>query len=149
MSTRWPLVVGWLLETLPTLPGWSDIDVCDGSLVTYSENPNYAIVGHSGQDAGAGNYVRQIDPSMLIDEAGTVRTLVVTRSGDIDPAGVRSAGFVYADALEAALVADQTLGGVLGSAGTASVAVDVQTTAEAGGATQALIISVNYSSLTP
>jgi hypothetical protein len=134
MTTRWPLVVGWLVNTLPTLPGWSDVAVYDMEPDTYSSDPAYAVVGHTSQDAGSGNYIRQVDPSMLVDESGTVRVLLD--------------GFALVDALEDALVADHSLGGILGAASTASLSIDVQSTAAPGGVTQALIVSLNYSSLT-
>jgi hypothetical protein len=148
MTTRWPLVVGWLVNTLPTLPGWSDVAVYDMEPDTYSSDPAYAVVGHTSQDAGSGNYIRQVDPSMLVDESGTVRVLLVTQSGDPDPDSVRLDGFALVDALEDALVADHSLGGILGAASTASLSIDVQSTAAPGGVTQALIVSLNYSSLT-
>jgi hypothetical protein len=64
------------------------------------------------------------------------------------PSEVRSDGFALAQSLEDALLADHTLGGVLGEAGTVSVAADVQSNAESAGVLQSLVVSVSYTSLT-
>jgi hypothetical protein len=147
-ATRWPLVVGYLLTTLPTLPGWSDVSIFDTDPVTGEVPMTYAVVARTSEDTTSGNYVRLIEPSGLINESGTVRLHVVTRTGSVDPGQVRADGFALVDALEDAIAADQTLGGALGVPGVATLTVDVQSVANASGVAQSLIVSVNYAALT-
>jgi hypothetical protein len=147
-STRWPLVVSYLLTTVPALPGWSTVAVFDADPVTASVPASYAVVARTSDDTTSGTYTRVVAPSGLIAESGLVRVHVVTRTGNVDPAQVRDDGFALAASLEAALLADRTLGGVLGEAGTVSVAVDVQSVASAGGVAQSLVVSVSYTALT-
>lgn len=148
MTTRWPLLVDWLLTTLPGLPGWDAVDIYDTNPITGTNSAAYAIVGHTGEDTGSGDYLRQIDPSTLVDEAGTVRMLLVFRAANFDAAAVRAAGFTLMDAFEDAITTDQTAGGALSTVGTISLAVDVQSGSTDQGVAQSLVISVNYSSLT-
>lgn len=146
-STRWPLVVAYLLETLPTLPGWSGVPVFDTDPATQSVPASYVVVGRTSEDTTSGNYVRMTMPSGLVNESGTVRVHIVVRTGTVAPAQVRTDGFALADAFEAALDADQNLGGVLGELGVASLTVDVQSAANGNGTYQSLVVSLNYSSL--
>jgi hypothetical protein len=148
MSSRWPAVVDYLLTLLPSLPGWSQVAVYDTDPVTSDAPAWYAVVARTSDDNTSGNYVRLIEPSGLINESGTVRVHIVTRTGNPDPASVRFDGFTLLDALEDALVADQDLGGVLGPLGTVDLTVDIQSVAGPGGVAQSLIVSVNYTSLT-
>jgi hypothetical protein len=87
MTTRWPLVVGYLLETLPTLPGWSGLQVFDTDPLTASAPPAYAVVARTVNDTSSGTYSRAVHTSGLIVESGVVRVELVTRSGSAD-AGV-------------------------------------------------------------
>lgn len=149
MSTVWPAVVDHLLTLLPTLPGWDAVEVYDTDPVTSDVPADYAVVARTSDDTTSGNYVRSLNINgFMVDEAGTVRVHIVTRTGDVDPSGVRASGFALADALQDALIADQTLGGVLGAVGTVDVTVDVQSVADPRGTAQSLIVSLNYTSLT-
>lgn len=148
MTTRWPLVVDYLLDTLPALPGWFNTPVYDTDPVTASASPSFAIVARTSTDTTSGSYSRSMTTSGLISEVGLVRVQIVTRTGSVAPDQVRADGFALAQSLEDALLADHTLGGVLGEAGTVSVAADVQSNAETNGVLQSLVVSVSYTALT-
>src|SRR6478752_8021621 len=141
MSARWPEVVTYLFTTLPNLPGWGQVAVYDTDAITDAAPASYAIVGKTSDDNTSGNYVRMIEPSMMVMESGTVRVHIVTRTGDPDPAGVRTDGFALISALEDALMADQDLGGVLGQIGTVDLTVDVLSFSDQRGIGQSLIVS--------
>jgi hypothetical protein len=148
MSASWPLVVGYLLDTLPALPGWSGVSVFDTDPVTAAAPATYAVVARTTDSSTSGNYSRAIAPSGLVSEAGAVRVHIVTRAGSVTPLQVRADGFTLANALESKILGDHSLDGVLGEAGTVSVATDVQSFADANGVGQALVVSINYTSLT-
>jgi hypothetical protein len=148
MSTAWPLVVGFLVDTLPTLPGWGRVEVYDTDPLTASGAPLYAVVARTSDSGTSGSYVRQVHPGgVLVAETGTVRVHIVSRTGDGDPVSVREAGFELVEAMEATFVADHTLGGILGQASSVSLTVDVQSLSDANGTGQSLIVSINYYAL--
>jgi hypothetical protein len=145
---RWAAVVDYLLTLLPTLSGWSQVAVYDTDPITSDTPAAYAVVARTSDDNTSGSFIRSEQPSGLILESGTVRVHIVTRTGDIDPAGMRVSGFALLNAMEAALLADQTLGGILGVLGTLDLTVDILSVAATGGVAQSLIVSTNYTSLT-
>jgi len=146
-TCAWPRVLAWLEATLPTLPAWVGVPVYDTDVVTGDVPLRYAVVGRTSPDDVSGNFVRQPDPSGLVVEAGTVRLHIVTRTGDVDPAAMRSQGFALLEPLEAVIGLDQTLGGVLGQLGQVDLTVDVNSESTEGGTAQSLVVSVNYSTL--
>jgi hypothetical protein len=147
MAAQWPLVVARLLELLPTLPGWSGVDVLDGPPVTAEVPTDYATVGYVADD-NAGAYTTVQDPNGFLSvEDGTVRSQLSCVTGDVDLASTRIRAFALADALDAAVRADRTLG-VLSPAGTSELVVDVITAQNGNGSGQSLIFTLHYQTVT-
>jgi len=143
MAAQWPLVHARLVALLPTLPGWP-ADVFDGPPVTGNAPTRYATVGYVfGEDAG-GDFRTDTTNAYRIEEAGSVRGEIVATTGSADLATVRQQAFAMADALEASVRADRTLGGALSPDGLATLRFDVVPAQTQQGATQRLAFSVDY-----
>ena len=78
-----------------------------------------------------------------IEEEGTVRSQLVSTSGDSDLPGHRARVFALADVWQSWLVADPTLG-VLQPSSTSSLAVDVEPVQNSAGSAARLIVTVSY-----
>ena len=145
----WPQIVEHLLVVLPTLPEWAGVTIYDTDPISGAVDLRYAVVARTSSDTTSGSFVRNTAPSMLISENGTVRFHIVAQSGSGDASITRDAGFALADAFIDYVDTHQNLDGVLGALGTASVTVDVVSVANSSGVAQSLIVSINYTSLTP
>jgi len=140
----WPGVVGYLLTTLPTLPGWSAVDVYDGEPVTGSDPTDWVSVGYITDDHG-GTFTRNNNPDGSgVDEVGDVRCDLTCQSGDSGLADVRARAFTLASALDRHLNADRTLGGVLSQNGTTTLTVGVLSIEAPTGVAQSLSLTVSY-----
>lgn len=147
MSAAWPLVVNRLVAVLPTLPGWSGVPVYDGPPVTADAPPTFVTVGFVlGEDFG-GSYEQTRNGEGgwqgALTEAGTVRSEIVCATGNVDLPAMRARAFALADAWEAWVSADETLG-VLGSSSVASLAVDVVPAQTTAGSVQRLAVTLTY-----
>jgi len=140
----WPGVVSYLLTTLPTLPGWSAVDVYDGEPVTGSDPTDWCSVGYITDDHG-GTFTRNNNPDGSgVDEVGDVRCDLTCQSGDSGLAAVRARAFGLASALDRKLAADDTLGGVLSQNGTVTLTVGVLSIEAPTGVAQSLSLVVAY-----
>lgn len=147
MASQWPRVHARLVALLPTLSGWP-ADVFDGPPVTGNAPTRYATVGYVfGEDSG-GEFRTDTTNAYRIEETGSVRGEIVATTGTADIASVRAQAFALADALEAAIRADRTLGGVLSADGLATLRFDVVPAQTQQGATQRLPFSVDYTTRT-
>lgn len=148
MATQWPRVHARLVTLLPQLSGWPS-NVYDGPPVTGDSPTRYATVGYVfGEDGGGSFTTDTAGNGFQIVETGTIRGEIVATTGGPDIAAVRAAAFAMADALEASIRADRTLGGVLSPQGTAVLRVDVLPLQTQQGATQRLPFSVEYTTVT-
>lgn len=142
--TAWPLLAGRLVSWLPTLPGWAGVAVYDGPPVTADVPGSYVTVGFVlGEDNG-GSYDQVYLAGGLLEETGTVHCEIVCWTGDVDLATMRTQAFALADALQAAMSADGTLGGVVRSA---AMTVDVRPVQTTAGAEQRLMVTLNYTAI--
>lgn len=143
--TAWPRVVDALVAILPTLPEWSGVPVFDGPPVTSSNPTTYCTVGYV-EDDDAGSYERDERRSdYRVQETGEVRCHVVAQSGSTnDLPALRARVFALADAFEASVRADQSLGGVLSADGTTTVTASVRSVQNEQGAGQSLVLAVRY-----
>lgn len=139
----WQVVINRLVASLPTLPGWSTVSIFDGPPVTGDAPRDYVTVGFVSGEAFAGTYDRLRGEANLVEETGTIRSELVCLTGDVDLPTVRARAFALADAWEAWVEADQTLG-VLGPSATASLAVDVAPAQTTEGAEQRLVLTLTY-----
>lgn len=148
MATQWPLVHAHLVATLPTLAGWPS-NVYDGPPVTGDAPTRYATVGYVfGEDNGGDFRTDTAGNGFQIEETGSVRGEIVTTTGSADLVTVRAQAFAMADALEAYVRGNRTLGGVLSTQGTATLRFDVVPAQTTQGATQRLPFTLDYFTVT-
>lgn len=153
MAALWPQLQARLVTTLPTLPGYGSVIVYDGPPVADDAATVFVTVGHfddgSGFDASAGAYTTS--PGVLtglVVETGSLDCEIVAWTGDVDLPTVRAQAFTLADALEAWIRADQTLGIFLPSS-TTEMTVNVVPQQAVSGSEQRLIVTVTYTALRP
>lgn len=140
----WPLVVDRLVAHLPTLPGWSGVTVYDGEPVTGDTPTDFVTVGFVPGEDFAGSFEQdRTSAAWSVEESGSVRCRLASQTGDVDLATRRARVFELADAVEAWVVADPTLG-VLSPSSAASLAVDVEPVQNSAGSAVALILTVSY-----
>lgn len=149
MRTQWPLVQARLVQLLPTLAGWDQVDVHDGQPDSGDTgqdsdgNQSYCAVGYVEDEQGAGSFTQTPEGSGSFDgETGEVRSELFTGNGDGDMAAARTAGFTLIDSLKAYIATHRDLG-ALAQGSTVSLAADVITGKQAG-AGQLLILTVSY-----
>jgi hypothetical protein len=151
MAAAWPAVVAKLVEHVPVLmaatDGWDDGVVYDGEPVTGDAPTEYVTVGYvEGEDFG-GSYEQTRNGEGgwqgALEESGTVRSELVSWTGDNDIPGMRARAFALVDAWEAWVSSDETLG-VLGPSSISSLAVDVQPIQNANGSAQRLTVTLTY-----
>lgn len=141
----WPKVVQALLVMLPTLPGWAGVTVRDGPFLAPPTDGEFCTVGAVDDESSAGNFQQDIsDLDGAVDEAGTVRCDVAVSTGGDDLPAMRARAFALTDAVDLAVRADPTLGGVLGADGVVTVSGDVLPIQNASGTAVRLVLSVNY-----
>lgn len=148
MATAWPNVVGWLITTLPTLPGWSTVEIYDGNPAEGDFPDDYVTVGYSGNDQAGSYTLTPDDDGFSVQEAGTVRSQLVCATDGVDAAGARVRLFVLVDALNAKVRADRTLGGVLSAQGTVDLAVDVESIQNPTGTAAFVSFTLSYYTVT-
>ncbi len=146
MTLTWPKVPPALLALLPTVPGWNAVETYDGPPVTASAPPAYCTVGFVLEEASAGDWEQSVGiVDGLVDETGAVRCELVLTTGDVDLSQVRSRAITLMDALSSALLADQTLGGVLAHGCTVTLSGDFLPVQNTSGATVRVAFSIAYS----
>src|SRR6185312_2362206 len=148
MSAAWPAVCGWLLTTLPTLPGWSGVIVFDGELDSGDSPTDYATVGFTSSGDVGGEFTEVTsDDGLFVNEQGHVYVDIVCQSGDTDLASVRSRCFGLLDSLRAVVKADTTLGGVLSVNGDVSITGQPLNIKNQAGVAQAIVVTFAYETL--
>ena len=148
MATQWPRVVARLLTLLPTLPGWSAVAVYDGLPITLDTPTDYITVGYVANQV-AGAYTTVQDPNgFQWAETGTVEAQLNCTTGDSDLPGMRARVFALADALDASIRADRTLGGTLSPAGTSGLDVTVDSLENSAGTAMSLLLTLYYQTVT-
>jgi hypothetical protein len=141
MSPAWPDVAARLVEMFEAA-GVSNVYY--GQPVTADVAGIYATVGYVQDDAGGTYAVEPIYDGSQLLETGTVVCQVAAQTGESELEGVRADVFAVADAFQADVRADRTLGGVLSVDCTCTTDVAVHGMQDVGGAAQTLVISVNY-----
>lgn len=146
MATAWPAVTTWLVTTTRSL--WSPTLVLDGPTTSGDIPTAYALIGFSAGDTNAdtpGQFTLTTSPDGLgVDESGHVNAQIVVASGDDDFSGPRVTAFGMFDALYAAVVADQTLGGVLAVNGNSAVAAVPGYVTNSLGVAFSLAVTLSY-----
>ena len=141
MSAYWPVLQARLVALLPSLAG-SDWTVFNGPAAGREKGvPRYILVGAS-TEGDAGSYDQPDDPvDTMRAETGAVLVELNSWSGDIAAPTRLAECFTVANALEAAIRADQRLG-VLPASSTTALSADIVTPTK--GTSARLVLSVNY-----
>ena len=141
MNAALPALLDRLVSWLPTLPGWSKVAVFDGPTLTRDALTDFVTVGFvDGEDFG-GTFEPGESLGDFWDESGTVRSEIVSQTGNDDIAGCRARVFALFNAWQAAQQADQTLGGVVASS---RLSADLQPVQNTGGSAVRLAVSLIY-----
>jgi hypothetical protein len=148
MAAQWPLVRAWLVATIPTLPGLSDVVVYAGPPVTGDNPHRYVTVGFVTDDHGGQYQKLQTDDGTVWQEVGEVRCQIVAQDGGTDVAVTQADAFAIADALEVVVRADRRLGGTLSPEGTSEWATEVHSVTDPNGVATALVHSLRYTTVT-
>jgi hypothetical protein len=136
-----PAVLDRLVALLPTLPGWSKVTVYDGPTLTRDAPVDFVTVGYvDGEDFG-GTFEPGESFGDLWQEIGTVRSEIVSQTGGDDISGRRARVFELFNAWQVAVQADQTLGGVVASAG---MSADLQPVQNTNGSAVRLAVTLTY-----
>lgn len=153
MGAAWPRIQQRLVDLLPTLPGWEQVDVSDGPPVDRESPYLYCAVGSSIDDDFGGSYTqsrRGGDGGWdgAVREEGQIRCEISVSAredaADItDIAAVRASAFELVDAWDTELVRDPTLS-VLGALTSVSLTADVQPMQTDRGAVQRLVVTFRY-----
>ena len=144
MTAAWPLVVDRLVQLLPSLTGWDDVAVFDGPPVTQDAPANYLTIGFVlGEDA-AGE-IERITHGVagMLEELGSIRCELVCTTGETDLSGMRAKAFALVDSWQAEVSRDQSLG-VLSPSSTTALSVEVLPAQTDAGASQRLVVTLNY-----
>lgn len=144
MAALWPQVQSQLVALLPTLPALAGVPVYDGPPLADEAPKDFVVVGAgNGTDVGGG-YVQSPGPvDGMTEETGVVLCEFVSWSGDEVLSAVRSRVFGFVNALEASLLADQTLG-LFAQGATTTLSAEVLPQQNTSGAEQRLVVSVHY-----
>jgi len=146
MGTAWGAVKAHLVSVLPGLVG-SGVRVYDGPVVVGEAPSAYLSIGSQPSVGDSSGTFTQTTPNdgFSAIETGTV----LCELGAI--AGTTLAPDVFAsfDLIAAYLQGDQTLGGVLFAGSTVTVGAEVAQLQTQSGATQHLLVSVNYQTRLP
>lgn len=148
MAIVWPHVVQYLVDTLPTLPGWDQVYVSDGPMNTRADPGDVALVGHVTDDT-AGSFTLLHEYDYLMTEDGVVRVELTCKTGADSLVLMRTRAFVLLDALDAHLRADQTLGGLLTNGVSAWLSAGDVLSVVGSGAAQNVVCTVSYHTETP
>lgn len=149
LQPRWPDVYTALLALLPTLPGFTGVQVYDGQFVGNDYPTDYVTVGFQSDD-GAGSFIQQPDPSCFATtEVGDIKCLMSSNSGDTDPAADRARVFAMFTALQTEVTRDQTLRGALADCNhVVTLSAQVVALENTAGAASSLLVSVAYQTTT-
>lgn len=142
---QWPVIYNRLLVWLPALSAFTSgpTPVYDGPPDASDQTPTFMTVGYVQDEDGAGSFSQErAGNGFQTVETGTIRGEVYAGNGDGDLAAARAAAFALVDAIQAGLVADQTLG-VLPQGASLSLTVDPRSLTEEGAAVY-LPLSINY-----
>lgn len=141
---RWPDIYAALLALLPTLPALAGVEVYDGQPVTNDVPLDYITVGYADEDT-AGGFRQELDESGFgTVETGEVKCHFVAQAGDTDPTLTRNRAFQMVGALQEALTADRTFGGLLEPTALVNLSADVLGVQNGAGSAQSLVVTVTY-----
>jgi hypothetical protein len=149
MATQWPLVKARLLELLPTLNGWANVEVYNGPPVGDGVADAYCTVGYVPGDEHSGTGTTTLHgDGFQSSETGQILGQIVVASGDDGLETVEAAAFNLYDALDASVRADRRLGGVLSQEGTTDLQFDVLPIAQGDGAVTTVVFTLSYFTVT-
>ena len=145
----WPLVRSALAGGAGALSAFSDALIVVGPQTSNDSAPKKFEVGFVNDENNAGTFSRSLAYDGTVwNETGDLRSTIVAQSGDSDPSFAAADAFAMADALDAWIQADRTLGGVLSPDSEVRTAVDVLSISNAAGTATELVYVLTYSTTT-
>lgn len=144
-AAQWPVIYARLLVWLPALAAFQTepTPVYDGPPVSADQTLTFMTVGYAEGEDSAGSYSQErAGNGFQTTETGFIRCEVYAGNGDGSLTAARAAAFALVDAIQTALIADQTLG-VFPQGTLLSMSVDPHSVL-AEGAAQYLPLSIQY-----
>jgi hypothetical protein len=145
----WPLVKAAIAAGAQTLPAFADAEVYLGPQATNDAPLKFFEVGFVNDENNAGTYGRgaAYDGSVW-SETGEVRSTITANAGDAEPSIAEGDAFGMADALDAWIDGDRTLGGVLSLDSEIRTSVDVISISNVNGTATELVHVLTYTTTT-
>ena len=145
----WPLVKASLAAGAGSLPAFSDAGIYLGPQATAEDLPKKFEVGFVNDENASGTYGRApAYDGTVWSETGEVRSTLVAQAGDSDPSIAEGDAFAMADALDAWVQSDITLGGVLSPDCDVRTAIDVLSISNSAGTATELVYVLTYTTTT-
>lgn len=142
MAVAWESIKARLVSVLPAVVGPS-VKVYDGAVVSGDAPAAYLTVAYqpSGAEESAGNFVHDVGPDgFTVVEQGVIECELGAVTGGTNIPSV----FSTFDAISAYLADNQTLGGLLVPSSTVTASAVVLQEQTQSGATQRLLVAINY-----
>lgn len=144
----WPKVKAALAAGVPTISSLTDVEVYAGPPISGEAPERYITIGYvEGDNAGTYQQAREYD-GFFTREVGEVRTQIVAQRGESDGSLAEADCFAAADAIDAWVWADRTLGGVLSQDSMVETTVEVHSVSNAAGTATVLIHAFRYTTTT-
>ncbi len=141
----WPKVPAAVIALVEAIPAWSQVKVFDGRPVMTAPPPLRFTVGYVEDEGGAGDFNQEPgDVDGLREETGAVRCELVAQEGGSSLSAKRAQVADLIDALDAALRADQTLGGLLSQGDSVVLGADFLPVQNTSGASVRVAMSIQY-----
>jgi hypothetical protein len=145
----WPAVKAALASGASTLSAFSETSIYIGPQATKAAPRRKFEVGFVNDENTAGTYGRSpVYDGTAWSETGEVRSTIVAQTGDSDPSIAEADAFAMADALDAWVQSDRTLGGVLSPDCDVHTATDVLSISNARGTATELVYVLRYTTTT-
>jgi hypothetical protein len=147
-APRWSDVYQGLLTLLPSLPAFAGVPVYDGQPITNDAPTAWVSVGYVIDDT-AGQFAQVRDTSDFATiETGDIKCHLAAVDGGTDLPATRSKAFGLLAAWQAALDADQTIGGAIPAGSVVNLSTAVLDPQNTQGSATSLLVTVNYQTLT-
>jgi hypothetical protein len=147
-NPRWPDVYQGLLTLLSSLPAFSGVPVYDGQPITQDYPAAWVTVGFVIDDS-AGQFAQVRDTSDFATvETGDIKCHLAAVDGGTDLSVTRTKAFGLLAAWQAAVEADQTLGGAIPAGSVVHLSTAVLDPQNQQGSATSLLVTVSYQTLT-
>ncbi len=141
----WPKVRAALPAFVASVHGWGSVEVFNGPPVTQGAPADWCSVGFVKDEGSAGDFNQeQGDLDGCREETGEIRCELVLKGDEGSMTELHLRASAYLDALDAALRADQSLGGLLGQGDSVVLGADFLPVQNTSGASVRVAMSIQY-----